>query len=39
MKYKKLYSYRINDIEIKKAKGVKKHVRNKHMKFSDYMNI
>lgn len=35
----KLYAYRTNEIEVKKAKGCKKYVIDKHTCFSDYLNI
>ena len=35
----KLYAYKINNEEVKKAKGVKKYVIDKHIKFSEYLEI
>ncbi len=35
----KLYAYKTDKDEVKKAKGVKKYVINNHMKFDEYLNI
>lgn len=35
----KLYAYKTNTKEVKKAKGVKKYVIDKHMKFNEYLDI
>ncbi|XP_050064242.1 uncharacterized protein LOC126553102 [Aphis gossypii] len=35
----KLYAYKTNKDEVKRAKGVKKYVINNHMKFDEYLNI
>ncbi|KAL4123344.1 hypothetical protein QTP88_015541 [Uroleucon formosanum] len=35
----KLYAYKINNKEVKKAKGVKNYVIDKHMKFDEYLEI
>ncbi|KAF0750462.1 Uncharacterized protein FWK35_00013718, partial [Aphis craccivora] len=34
----KLYAYKTNKDEVKKAKGVKKYVINNHIKFDKYLN-
>ena len=35
----KLYAYKIGESEIKKAKGIKKYVIDKHMRFDEYLKI
>uniref|UniRef100_A0A2S2R9P8 DNA-directed DNA polymerase n=1 Tax=Sipha flava TaxID=143950 RepID=A0A2S2R9P8_9HEMI len=35
----KLYSYRVANKEINKAKGVKKYIIKKHLKFDEYLNV